>query len=79
VEVTSIEDVRAAKRREVVERAKELVAGGFEETSLASDDILDEVREAARVEGIVDYEGLPAGPRVGDPTPSSSSKGARTC
>jgi len=47
VEVTSIEDVRAAKRREVVERAKELVAGGFEETSLASDDILDEVREAA--------------------------------
>ncbi|KDS90213.2 DNA primase [Halorubrum saccharovorum] len=66
VEVTSIEDVRAAKRRKVVERAKELVAGGFEETSLRSDDILDEVREAARVEGIVDYEGLPAGPRVGD-------------
>jgi len=66
VEVTSIEDVRAAKRREVVERAKELIAGGFEETSLASDDILEEVREAARVEGIVDYEGLPAGPRVGD-------------
>jgi hypothetical protein len=66
VEVTSIEDVRAAKRREVVERAKELVAGGFEETSLRSDDILEEVREAARVEGIVDYEGFPAGPRVGD-------------
>ena len=66
VEVTSIEDVRAAKRREVVERAKELIAGGFEETSLASDDVLEEVREAARVEGIVEYEGLPAGPRVGD-------------
>ncbi|RAW44985.1 DNA primase [Halorubrum sp. 48-1-W] len=66
VEVTSIEDVRAAKRREVVERAKELVASGFEETSLASDDVLEEVRDAARIEGIVDYEGLPAGPRVGD-------------
>ena len=66
VEVTSIEDVRAAKRREVVERAKELIAGGFDETSLASDDILEEVREAARVEGIIDYRGLPAGPRVGD-------------
>lgn len=66
VEVTSIEDVRAAKRREVVERAKELIASGFEETSLASNDILDEVREAARIEGIVEYEGLPAGPRVGD-------------
>ena len=66
VEITSIEDVRAAKRREVVERAKELIAGGFEETSLASSDVLDEVRDAARVEGIVDYDGLPAGPRVGD-------------
>ena len=66
VEITSIEDVRAAKRREVVERAKELIAGGFEETSLASSDVLDEVRDAARVEGIVDYRGLPAGPRVGD-------------
>ncbi|GAA0530073.1 DNA primase DnaG [Halorubrum ejinorense] len=66
VEITSIEDVRAAKRREVVERAKELVAGGFDETSLASSDVLDEVRDAARVEGIVDYRGLPAGPRVGD-------------
>ncbi|SDF15415.1 Toprim domain-containing protein [Halorubrum xinjiangense] len=66
VEVTSIEDVRAAKRREVVERAKELIAGGFEETSLGSSDVLDEVRDAARVEGIVDYRGLPAGPRVGD-------------
>ena len=66
VEVTSIEDVRAAKRREVVERAKELVASGFDETTLGSDDVLEEVRDAARVEGIVDYEGLPAGPRVGD-------------
>jgi len=66
VEVTSIEDVRAAKRREVVERAKELVASGFEETSLGSNDVLEEVREAARIEGIVDYEGLPAGPRVDD-------------
>ncbi len=66
VEVTAIEDVRAAKRREVVERAKELLADGFEETSLASTDVLEEVRDAARVEGIVDYEGLPAGPRVGD-------------
>ncbi|SNR31082.1 DNA primase DnaG [Halorubrum vacuolatum] len=66
VEVRSIEDVRAAKRREVVERAKELLAEGFEETSLASTDVLEEVRDAARVEGIDEYEGLPAGPRVGD-------------
>ena len=66
VEVTSIEDVRAAKRREVVERAKELVASGFEETNLASTDVLEEVRDAARIEGVADYEGVPAGPRVSD-------------
>jgi len=66
VEVTSIEDVRAAKRREVVERAKELVASGFDETSLGSTDVLEEVRDAARIEGVTDYKGVPAGPRVGD-------------
>ncbi|MGZ0748268.1 DNA primase DnaG [Haloparvum sp. AD34] len=66
VEVTSIEDVRAAKRRRVVDRAKELLADGFEETALSSDEVLEEVRDSARVEGITDYEGLPAGPRVGD-------------
>jgi DNA primase len=66
VEVTRIEDVRATKRREVVDRAKELLAGGFEETALSSDEVLEEVRDAARVEGIDEYEGLPAGPRVAD-------------
>ncbi|SEH62416.1 Toprim domain-containing protein [Halopenitus malekzadehii] len=66
VEVTQIEDVRATKRREVVDRAKELLAGGFEETALSSDEVLEEVRDAARIEGIAEYEGLPAGPRVRD-------------
>ena len=66
VEVTSIEDVRAAKRRKVVDRAKELLADGFDETALSSDEVLEEVRDSARVEGISDYKGLPAGPRVGD-------------
>ncbi|MFB6235230.1 MAG: DNA primase DnaG [Halopenitus sp.] len=66
VEVTSIEDVRAAKRRRVVDRAKELLADGFKETALSSDEVLEEVRDSARVEGITDYKGLPAGPRVGD-------------
>lgn len=36
IEVTDIEDVRAAKRRAVVERAKELLADGFDESILSS-------------------------------------------
>ncbi|MFB6303587.1 MAG: DNA primase DnaG [Haloferacaceae archaeon] len=66
VEVTDIEDVREAKRREVVERAKELLAESFDDGVMTSGDILEEVRESVRVEEITEYEGLPAGPRVED-------------
>ncbi len=66
VRVAEIEDVRAAKRREVVERAKELVSEGFTDTVMTSEEILAEVREELRVEDIAEYEGLPAGPRVTD-------------
>ncbi len=66
VEVIDIEDTRAAERREVVERAKELLRESFDESVMNSTEILDEVREAARVERISRYEGLPAGPRVMD-------------
>ena len=66
IEVTDIEDVRAAKRRAVVDRAKELLAEGFDESIISSEEILAEVRESARIGDIDEYEGLPAGPRVHD-------------
>ncbi|WP_284011973.1 DNA primase DnaG [Halobaculum litoreum] len=66
VEVTDIEDMRSAQRREVVERAKELLASSFDESVMDSTEILTEVREANRVERIDEYEGYPAGPRVHD-------------
>ncbi len=66
VETQRIEDVRAAKRRDVVERAKELLATAFDEQVMDSRAILEEVRESIRVEESVEYEGLPAGPRVAD-------------
>jgi len=66
VEVTDIEDVREAKRREVVERAKELLSESFDESVMSSTEILDEVKESVRIEDIGEYEGLPAGPRVGE-------------
>ena len=66
IEVRKIEDVRAAKRREVVERAKGLLGEAFDESVRSSRDLVEEVREAVRVEDITDYEGLPAGPRVAD-------------
>ncbi|MFB6196515.1 MAG: DNA primase, partial [Haloplanus sp.] len=36
VEVTNIEDVREAKRRKVIDRAKELLAGSFDESVMDS-------------------------------------------
>ena len=64
VEVQRIEDVRAAKRRDVVDRAKELLANAFDEGAIDSEDILREVRESVRVEDVTEYAGLPAGPNV---------------
>jgi len=65
-EVTGIEDVRAAKRREVVDRAKELLRDSFDDSVMTSEEILSEVRQHVRVEDITEYEGLPAGPNVAD-------------
>ncbi|EMA40358.1 DNA primase [Halococcus morrhuae DSM 1307] len=65
VDVERIEDVRAAKRREVVERAKGLL-GAFEESTMSSAELVEQVRESARTGEVAEYEGLPAGPRVAD-------------
>ncbi len=61
--VSNIEDARAAKRRELVDRAVELLAE-FDDRQLTSEELLAEVRQRAEVGSITDYEGLPAGPRV---------------
>ncbi|MFB6083463.1 MAG: DNA primase DnaG [Halorientalis sp.] len=65
VEVTKVEDVRAAKRRAIVDRATELLEE-FEGEVARSADLIEEVRQAVRIEDITEYEGLPAGPRVSD-------------
>jgi len=62
--VTSIEDVRAAKRRQVVDRAKELLGTAFDESVPSTQELLAEVRQSVRVEDVTEYEGLPAGPNV---------------
>jgi DNA primase len=63
--VSNIEDARAAKRRELVDRAVELLAE-FDDRQLTSEELLAEVRQRAEVGDVTDYEGLPAGPRVAD-------------
>ncbi|BBL67960.1 DNA primase DnaG [Methanoculleus chikugoensis] len=68
VKVDRIEDIRVTKRRRIVERAKELLLEDFDEGSINSDELLDEVRETIRIEKLeyLGEEKVHAGPNVMD-------------
>jgi DNA primase len=65
IEVVRIEDVRAEKRKRIVERAKELLQR-MEEEVPETRELVDEIMEALKVAELVYYgpEKLPAGPEV---------------
>lgn len=65
IKVERIEDVRDAKRKFIVDRAKEIL-GQIEEITPETQEISERVKEFVRLEEIVNYEGLPAGPGVRD-------------
>jgi len=64
--VDSIEDVRVSKRRQVIERAKEILTTMVEEITPDSVEITEEVKEAIRLREIREYgqDRLPAGPNI---------------
>lgn len=63
IKAERIEDVRDAKRKFIIDRAKELL-GQIEEITPETQEISEQVKEFVRLEEIVTYEGLPAGPGV---------------
>jgi len=62
----SIEDVRESKRKKIIERAIEILRKWSEEVSPETEQIVNKVIDAVRVEEICKYgkEGLPAGPEI---------------
>jgi DNA primase len=66
VVVESIEDIRVNKRKKIVERAKEILIDRFDDGTIDSDELLDDVRASLRIEkiGSVGEEKAPAGPNV---------------
>ncbi len=66
IKVTKIEDVRASKRKKIIERAKDILRELFEEPEIESEKIVELVKQAVRAEEIIEYgpEKLPAGPAV---------------
>jgi DNA primase len=68
VMVESIEDIRVSKRKKIVERAKEILIERFEDGTIDSDALLEDVRQSIRIEkiGSVGDEKVPSGPNVQD-------------
>jgi len=64
IKVEKIEDVRTAKRKYVIERAKELLGRLFDEGFPDTEQITEQIKEAIRVDEIVNYKGLPSGPDI---------------
>jgi DNA primase len=66
IKVLSIEDTRESRRKQVVDRAKELLSNINEAPGQNSDKIADEVRSAVQVAEITKFRNtkLPAGPNV---------------
>jgi DNA primase len=68
INVSNIEDVRASKRKYVVDRAKQIIMEMFDENLLDTQGITEQIKQSVRVEEIthIGPDRLPAGPNVLD-------------
>ncbi|NJE30750.1 DNA primase [Thermococcus sp. 18S1] len=66
IKVLRIEDVRATKRKYIIERAKEILEGLMEQEIPETQELTEEVKKAVRAKELIEYgpEKLPAGPHV---------------
>jgi DNA primase len=68
ISVSKIEDVRASKRRQIIDQAKHILLNKFDESMPESQELTESVKQAVRVDELVFYgkEKLPAGPNIHD-------------
>jgi DNA primase len=66
ISAEQVEDVRVVRRKQVIERAKELLNKVMEEGKIEGESIADNVRQAVQVEEITNYgpDHCPAGPNI---------------
>jgi DNA primase len=66
IEAEEVEDVRVARRKQVIERAKILLNKVLEEGKVEGGSIADNVRQAVQIEEIINFgpERCPAGPNI---------------
>jgi DNA primase len=66
ITLEKVVDVRASKRKQIIEKAKYVLTEMFDQTVLESQEITEEVKKAVRIEEITEWgkDKLPAGPNV---------------
>lgn len=64
IKVTNVEDARSVKRKQMIDRAKEILKKLMDEQIPESDELTNEVRKAVQLSEITSYKGLPAGPGI---------------
>lgn len=66
IQADHVEDVRVARRKKVIERAKELLNKVMEEGKVEGESISDNVRQSVQIEEITNYgpDHCPAGPNI---------------
>ena len=66
ITLEKVVDVRASKRKQIIEKAKYVLTDMFDQTVLESQEITEEVKKAVRIEEITEWgkDKLPAGPNV---------------
>jgi DNA primase len=66
IKISKVEDVRLAKKKKIVERAKALLATLMSDSNVSGESISAEVRQAVQVEEIIHYgkDKSPAGPNI---------------
>ncbi len=66
ISAEEVEDVRVARRKKVIERAKILLNKVLEEGKMEGESIADNVRQAVQIEEIINYgpDHCPAGPHI---------------
>ncbi len=66
IKLERVVDVRASKRKQIIETAKYVLTDMFDQTVLESQEITEEVKKAVRIEEITEWgkDKLPAGPHV---------------
>ncbi len=64
IQVKDIEDARSSKRKQIIDRAKELLKKLVDEEIPESDQLTEEVKKSVQLSEITSYQGLPSGPGI---------------